>query len=93
MSLAQKINYCMQYGTLKTYTLEEAQDFYRSLRYDLEDLNGILNDIIASYKERGRYLCSFTVHPEHEERFETVYQLNNFPTFVSEVVYFMLTEE
>jgi hypothetical protein len=78
ISLADKIQFCMKYGTLKTYSETEA------IAHFCEYYNeGEIDGIIASY-EAGKYLSGFIANSEYNE---TIYQIGNFPFFVKEVVY------
>ena len=91
-SLDQKIAYCQQRGTLKTYSEAEAVQHFTDI-YSTnfrEELPGHIDGVLAAY-EVGKYLCSFVV-PSHEERFDTVFQLNTLGNFVRDIVYFMLTD-
>lgn len=86
LSLDQKIAYCQKFGTLKTLTENEALSHFTDY-YD----EGKIDGIIATY-EAGKYCCSFIVDPKHDERFDTVYQINTLGGFVRDIVYFMLTD-
>ena len=92
-SLNQKIAYCQQHGTLKTYSKTEAVQHFTDIYSSnfKEELPGHIDGVMAAY-EAGKYLCSFVAHPDHEERFDTVYQLNTLGNFVRDIVYFMLTD-
>lgn len=93
VSLQKKIDHCQKIGTLKTYTLEEAIGHFTKncTPHFVEELSGLLYGVMAAY-EKGKYLCGFVVHPDNEERFDTVYQLNTLPNFIKDIVYFMITD-
>ena len=93
LSLQKKIDYCQRFGTLKTYSIDEAIDYFTNLYKDSEEeLSGKIDGAMAMY-EQGKCLCGFVVSPNLDERFDNVYQINTLPNFVKDIVYYMLKED
>jgi predicted nucleic acid-binding protein len=79
ISLARKIQYCLKYGTLKTYSYLEARDRFKEY-YSEESLDELKEAYLA-----GKFISGFTSNNDLDEN---IFQVGfSFSTFIIEVVY------
>lgn len=78
-SLHQKLDYCVQHGTLKTFSKEEALTNWLGGEQEID-----------KYYDKGKVLCHFDFFDKEIE--STISQLNSPSKFITELIYPILTE-
>jgi hypothetical protein len=90
VSLTQKIDKCLKYGTIRTYSLEDAIQCYAKTSSDNKSLDLDKKNVRKAYKD-GKVLCDWTPF-DRDADFTRIMQLNTLPNFIKDIIIFEVTQ-